>query len=136
MRTDFSAGGVVTDGAGRVALIRTTSLSGDAVWGLPKGHPKKGESPEVTAVRETEEETGLRVELEASAPTAAIDYSFEDKRGELVNKRVVFYRMTAVGGDTAHHDAEVHEAILLPPSEARQRLTYDNERAVLDELLA
>lgn len=135
MRTDFSAGGVVTDGAGHVALIRTTNLSGDSVWGLPKGHPKKGESPAAAAVRETQEETGLRVELDPTVPTATIDYSFEDTHGELVRKHVVFYRMRAVGGDTGDHDHEVHEATLLPPAEARRRLSYDNERYVLDELL-
>lgn len=135
MRTDFSAGGVVTDGAGRVALIRTTSLTGDPVWGLPKGHPKTGESPEATAVREAEEETGLRVEVDATGPTASIEYRFLDKRGQQVHKRVIFYRMVAVGGNTADHDAEVHDAVLLPRAEARRRLTYENERAVLDELL-
>ena len=135
MRNDFSAGGVVTDGAGRVALIRTTSLTGDRVWGLPKGHLRKGESPETAAVREAQEETGLRVEVDAARLTASIEYAFEDKQGERVHKQVVFYRMMAVGGDTADHDTEVHEAILLPLSEARRRLTYDNERAVLDMLL-
>jgi len=52
MPTDFSVGGVVTDPNGRVALIRTTSLKGDLVWGLPKGHPKVGEAALAAAVRE------------------------------------------------------------------------------------
>ncbi len=136
MRNDFSVGGVVTDSAGRVALIRTTSLKGTLVWGLPKGHCKAGETNLAAAIREVEEETGLRVDVPVPVPAASVDYWFMAKDGERVHKRVDFYRMEAVGGDPAGHDDEVEEVVLLPPDEARARLTYDNERTVLDEALA
>ena len=136
MRNDFSVGGVVTDQEGRVALIRATNLRGDPVWGLPKGHPKQRERPIDAAIREVEEETGLVVQLEGHVPAASIDYWFVARDGVRVHKRVDFYRMAAVGGDPTHHDDEVDEVALLPPAEARARLTYDNERAVLDTALA
>ena len=136
MRTDFSVGGVVTDPDGRVALIRTTSLKGALVWGLPKGHPKAGEAALAAAVREVQEETGLRVIVTIPEPAAGINYSFVGKDGERVHKRVDFYRMDAVGGDPSDHDNEVDQVALLDPIEARARLTYENERAALDSALA
>lgn len=136
MRNDFSVGGVVIDPQGRVALIRTVNLKGNHVWGLPKGHPKAGEPPVAAAVREVQEETGLEVHVPSDAPVASIDYWFVAPDGETVHKRVEFFRMDAVGGDPANHDDEVDEVALLPPSEARRRLSHDNERAVLDQALA
>jgi 8-oxo-dGTP pyrophosphatase MutT (NUDIX family) len=136
MRNDFSVGGVVTDPAGRVALIRTTSLSGAAVWGLPKGHPKAGETGLEAAKREVEEETGLTVEFHEPLVKAQIDYWFVATDGERVHKRVDFYRMEAVGGSPDDHDDEVEEVALLDPEAARATVTYENERAVLAEVLA
>ena len=136
MRNDFSVGGVVTDPAGRVALIRTTSLAGTVVWGLPKGHPKTGETDLEAAKREVEEETGLTVEFHAPLVMAPIDYWFVARNGERVHKRVDFYRMQAVGGNPNDHDDEVEEVVLLDPEAARAALTYENERAVLAEVFA
>ena len=135
MRSDFSAGGVVTDAAGRVAIIRTTSAIGDQVWGLPKGHLKKDEDALAAAVRETQEETGLMVRVMATEPAGSIEYSFVARDGQRVDKRVDFYRMEAVGGDPTRHDDEVEEVVLLPPATAREWLTFDNERRLLQEVL-
>jgi 8-oxo-dGTP pyrophosphatase MutT (NUDIX family) len=135
MRNDFSVGGVVTDPEGRVALIRTTNLAGAVVWGLPKGHPKKGESDLEAARREVEEETGLLVAFHEPLVMARIEYWFAARDGERVHKRVDFYRMQAVGGSPADHDDEVEEVALLDRSAARAALTYENEQTALDEVL-
>jgi 8-oxo-dGTP diphosphatase len=135
MRNDFSVGGVVTDQDGRVALIRTINLRGEPVWGLPKGHPKQSEAALAAAVREVQEETGLIVAAPDESPASSIDYWFVARDGVRVHKRVDFYRMHANGGDPALHDDEVEEVALLAPTEARARLTYENERAALDAAL-
>ena len=135
MRNDFSVGGVVTDPEGRVALIRTTSRAGTVVWGLPKGHLKRGERDLEAAQREVEEETGLAVVFHEPLVVAHIDYWFVAHDGERVHKRVDFYRMLAVGGSPDDHDEEVEEVALLEPPAARATLTYDNEKKVLDEVL-
>jgi 8-oxo-dGTP pyrophosphatase MutT (NUDIX family) len=135
MRNDFSVGGVVTDPEGRVALIRTTNLAGAVVWGLPKGHPKKGESDLEAAQREVEEETGLLVVFHEPPMMARIEYWFVARDGERVHKRVDFYRMEAIGGSPDDHDDEVEEVALLNQSAARAALTYKNEQTALDEVL-
>jgi len=49
------AGGVVLNAEGNVVVVKNR----DAFWSLPKGHIEDGESPEVAARREIQEETGL-----------------------------------------------------------------------------
>ena len=129
-------GGVVTDSAGRVALIRTTNSRGQSIWGLPKGHPKSGETPHQTAIRETEEETGLRVSIVGTDPAGSVEYLFHAADGAPVHKRVDFYRMRMTGGDISTHDDEVEEVALLEPAAALQRLTYENERRMLKLILS
>lgn len=136
MRNDYSVGGVVLDEHGRVAVIQTLSLLGETVWGLPKGHPKEREEPRETARREVREETGLRAEVLGRQPAGTVEYTFTAKDGERVTKRVDFYLMRATGGDPADHDGEVLEVALLPPADARARLSYENERNLLDAVLA
>ena len=41
-------------------LIGRLDRRGRLLWSLPKGHVEAGESPEQAAVREVEEETGIR----------------------------------------------------------------------------
>ena len=135
MRTDFSVGGIATDASGRVAIIQTVDGRGATRWGLPKGHPKQGEDFVTAAMRETQEETGLLVELLDAEPAGSIEYRFNRSDGEAVHKRVDFYRMEVVGGDISAHDDEVSEVALLPPSEASSRLSYANERSLLLDVL-
>ena len=50
-----AAGGLVTNAKGEFLLIRRSGL-----WDLPKGHQEPGEALEETALREVQEETGLK----------------------------------------------------------------------------
>ena len=47
--------------AGRVLLIRRQRSHGAGTWSTPGGHLDFGETPTECAIRETEEETGVRV---------------------------------------------------------------------------
>jgi 8-oxo-dGTP pyrophosphatase MutT (NUDIX family) len=55
-----SAGGVVVDRGGRIALVRERGKAG---WGLPKGRIEPRESLEEAALREVREETGIRARI-------------------------------------------------------------------------
>jgi len=131
---DFSAGGIVQDEQGRIAAIQTQNFAGDLVWGLPKGHPKKTETPLRAALRETAEETGLVVEAVPETEPGIIDYWFVNKSGDRVHKRVEFYLMTPRGGDITKHDNEVVQVKWLSLDKAADLLTYQNERDVLTKV--
>lgn len=94
------------------------------IWGLPKGTPNPGETLEVAAHREVQEETGLLVE--PGPKVASIRYWFA--QGEvLYHKTVHFFLMRPVGGSLDNHDVEFDVARWFPVEEALRTLTYQNE---------
>jgi 8-oxo-dGTP pyrophosphatase MutT (NUDIX family) len=95
---------------------------------LPKGTPDPGERIEETALREVEEETGLRVELGQSL--GSITYWFTSGRTRF-HKEVHHWLMEPVGGDLGDHDHEFDFVEWAPLEEALSRLTYENERRVV-----
>ena len=135
MRTvrDVSAGGVVvreTTGGCEVALVgRGKPLR----WGLPKGGLQTGETIDRAAVREAEEETGLRVRL--LAPVGDIQYWF-GTRGLRHHKTVHFFLMQAVGGDVSEHDWENDEAAWFAAEEVMQAMAFPNEIEMVRRALA
>ena len=59
-------------------------------WDFVKGKMEKGESTHQTAIRETEEETGITDITFLEDFEEWIEYNFQ-YQGELVNKKVVFF---------------------------------------------
>ena len=131
---ETSAGGLVVDRTGsqfRAALIARHDRRGRLVWSLPKGHLEEGETPEDAAIREVEEETGIRGRV--LAPLGVIDFWFiaENRR---IHKTVHHYLMEASGGELSDEDAEVVEVAWFPLTDVRDRLAYADERRLLDRL--
>lgn len=128
-----SAGGVVhrsSNGSIEVAIVHRRS---PVLWALPKGTPDSGETVEETALRETREETGIEVELEA--PISSIRYFFV--RGSTrFHKTVHFFLMRPVGGGVELHDHEFDEVRWVPVSEALALLTHATERSVVERAVA
>jgi len=131
---EVSAGGLVVDRSGTVAqaaLIARLDRRGRLLWSLPKGHLERGESAEDAAVREVEEETGIRGRL--LGPLGTIDFWFvaEDRR---VHKTVHHYLLEADGGELSDADIEVTEVAWVPLPEVRDRLAYADERRLLEKV--
>jgi 8-oxo-dGTP diphosphatase len=61
-------GGVVVNEEGKVLLFEPHDHFGGYVWTFPKGTQDEGESPEQTALREVEEETGVRARIVGEVP--------------------------------------------------------------------
>jgi 8-oxo-dGTP pyrophosphatase MutT (NUDIX family) len=114
-----------------VALVAHRSARGSLHWTLPKGAQEPGESVEQAALREVREETGL--EAEFLGPLDTIDYWFvwapEQTR---YHKFVHYFLMRAVGGDFADRDHEMEDADWFEPAQARRRMSFANERRLLD----
>jgi 8-oxo-dGTP pyrophosphatase MutT (NUDIX family) len=102
--------------------------SHSGIWALPKGTPQSGETLEQVAVREVQEETGLKVRL--IAYIGSISYSFIHDKVRY-QKQVRHFLFEAIGGDTALHDAEYDRAEWYSIPEALRRLTYQNEVDIL-----
>ncbi|HUE76089.1 MAG TPA: NUDIX hydrolase [Chloroflexota bacterium] len=122
--TATSAGGVVYRYVDQRPEFVLCGRRDTGAWGLPKGTPAAGETLEQTAVREAQEESGLRVRV--VCPLHSIDYWFV-VRGTRFHKTVHFYLMEAVGGDVSLHDHEYDDVQWFPAEEAPERLTYPNE---------
>ncbi|MDB5075706.1 MAG: hydrolase [Chloroflexi bacterium] len=124
----FSAGGIVLRGQDmqrEILLVgRDQQYRGSQLWALPKGTPIPGESAQQTALREVREETGIEVAITGFA--GVIAYSFLE-RGTRYRKRVAYYTMVAIGGDTSLHDHEYDFVAWFPLEEARHAMRYTNE---------
>ena len=106
---------------------------GNKVLALPKGHPDGNESAEQAAAREVAEETGVRAEL--IDKLGDVRYSYERNRRRIA-KRVAFFLFEYRSGDVADHDHEIEDARWMPLEEARDALTYDGEREMIERALS
>ncbi|MFZ1752869.1 MAG: NUDIX domain-containing protein, partial [Caldilineaceae bacterium] len=117
-----------------VALIAT---AGGNRWQLPKGRLEPGEGAVEAAIREVEEETGLRTVVEIFLRT--VEYSYTDtyrrEVPETVHKRVDFYLLRVVGGELSDLSFEVDGVIWTTPEDALNRLTFAGERACVRQAL-
>jgi 8-oxo-dGTP pyrophosphatase MutT (NUDIX family) len=123
-----AAGGVIvrqaTGGEAEVLLIHRPHRED---WTFPKGKVEPGETDEACALREVEEETGLRCELGDELPTIA----HVDHKGR--RKVVRYWVMRAIGGEAAPHN-EVDAVRWLTVAEAARTLTYPRDRQLLEAL--
>jgi 8-oxo-dGTP pyrophosphatase MutT (NUDIX family) len=137
VKEQVSAGGVVYRGdEGNVEVV-TVSVGGQNRWQLPKGLVEKGENPEVTAVREAREEAGVSSEVVQLIETIEYWYVGLDNGLKVrFHKRVHFYLLRYLSGDTKDHDGEVNEARWVPIEDATNQLAFDNERRVMERARA
>lgn len=95
-----AAGGLVIKPNGEMLFIKRLGK-----WDLPKGKMEKGESREESAVREIEEETGLRdVELVQFINTTY--HIYIERNGEKILKCTHWFEMNFNGEDTSKPQIE------------------------------
>src|SRR4051794_25019294 len=112
-----SAGAVVLGSGGTVLLVHRPKYDD---WSFPKGKLDRGEHATAAAVREVEEETGVRVRL--GLPLG--DQRYPVKAG---TKLVHYWIGRPAGGrDVSDYQphAEIDEAAWFPVDKARRRLSY------------
>jgi 8-oxo-dGTP pyrophosphatase MutT (NUDIX family) len=129
--TATSAGGIVVrlegDAAQHVVGSRRRERDG-RTWTLPKGTPVVVVSREQTALREVEEETGLKVRI--NEPFDSIEYTFVQS-GTRIHKTVHYFLMDPIGGDLARHDHEFDEVRWIAFDAAASMLTFETERELV-----
>jgi 8-oxo-dGTP pyrophosphatase MutT (NUDIX family) len=126
-----AAGGVVwrrsPEGGGLEVLAVHRPRYDD--WSLPKGKLTDGETHAAAALREVEEETGLRCVLGPELPSISYRDRFDRP------KTVRYWAMTPVEGEFSPGD-EVDEVRWLGVDQAVDLLSYDRDRPVLRALAA
>jgi 8-oxo-dGTP pyrophosphatase MutT (NUDIX family) len=134
VREQVSAGGVVFRRDNERVDVVIVAVGGNNRWQLPKGLVENDEDPKLAAVREAREEGGIDSEVVEHIETVEYWYAGLDK-GERVrfHKRVYFYLLRYLSGDTSNHDWEVNEARWVPIDDAASQLAFDNERRVVEQ---
>jgi 8-oxo-dGTP diphosphatase len=125
-----AAGGVVwrRGGDGRVEIAVVHRPRYDD-WSLPKGKLDEGEGFEEAALREVEEETGMRCTLGRELG----ETHYEDRKGR--PKIVRYWAMNDGRGEFEPND-EVDDLRWVPIDEARDMLSYDFDRELVDRVAA
>ena len=85
-----AAGGLVSNAKGEFLFIFRNKK-----WDLPKGKVEKGERVKVTAVREVEEECGVKIEKREERLCKT--YHIYELGNKIILKRTSWYRMTVKG---------------------------------------
>ena len=121
-----AAGGVILrqrgDGETQVLLVYRGKRRD---WTFPKGKVEAGETDEACAVREVEEETGLRCALDDELPSVA----YIDRKGR--DKRVRYWAMHVLSGEAEPRN-EVDAVRWVAVSRAARLLTHARDRVLVD----
>ena len=128
--TETAAGGVVFR-KGQILLIE--DAYGRVTF--PKGIVEEGESPREAALREIEEETGIRGRIVDDLGSTF--YTYEDDRGQ-VSKEARFFLVEAMSGSLAPQLEEIEGAWWESAGRVRETLAdrgYEANLAVLDRAL-
>jgi ADP-ribose pyrophosphatase YjhB (NUDIX family) len=130
---EVSAGGLVIDETGTKGLLIGRRDLKDAtrerlLWSLPKGHIEAGETPEMAAIREVHEETGI--ESEIARELGVIDFWFMAS-GKRIHKTVHHYLFRKVGGTLAPQITEVDDVGWFPLEEIVNLLAYPDEKKLI-----
>ncbi len=133
MKLEFSAGGIVYKKENGKVLILVAQHSGHHGWVFPKGRIGdyiKNESKEETAIREVEEETGVKGKIIKTLSPSNFIYEWE---GEKIKKTVYYFIMAYLDGDITRHDWEMENVEWLKIEDVGTRLTYLSEKKVWEE---
>ncbi len=120
-----AAGGIVRR-SGRAGQLEVAVVHRPkrADWSLPKGKAEQGERAEETALREVQEEIGLRCRLEQELGSVR----YRDRRGR--PKVVRYWAMTPLSGEFAVNE-EVDELRWLTVADAVALLTHKRDRRLV-----
>jgi len=141
-----SAGGIVYKKDGKKILWLITQHSQHKGWVFPKGlvgdHEKK-EPMEQAALREVEEEGGVKAKIVTDKPIRT-NYQYmwpsfvktsAGKRETLIKKTVYYFLMEYVSGDPKNHDWEMIDAKFVTEDVVKKTLTYSSDKEAFEKIL-
>jgi 8-oxo-dGTP pyrophosphatase MutT (NUDIX family) len=130
LKIETSAGGIVfrkIDNKTHWLIVKHSQYK---KWTFPKGligDKTENEDAKVAALREVEEEGGIKAKIINDKPVIVqYNYRFKDF---FIKKTVYYYLMEYVSGDVKEHDFEVSDATFVSEDEVEKMLGFrsDNE---------
>ncbi|NDI33740.1 NUDIX domain-containing protein [Chengkuizengella sediminis] len=135
MKTEVSAGGVVYKYDNGKLLIQMIQ-DRFGITTLAKGKMEQGETIEQTALREIEEETGMKGTIKESVPLKIVNYQYDSPQLGIVDKEVHYFLIEAKEGILQAQVEEISDVEWLTPEEAWHKQLhngYDNNNDVLQK---
>lgn len=127
---------VINDGSTwKVFILYQISRRGDRFWTFPKGHPERGETPELAARRELAEEAAITLKHLDTSRTFDQQYTFVQE-GVRVIKRVSYFLGYAAHESYRLQPEEVADAKWCSFTDAHEFLSFAENKATLDAVVA
>ena len=129
-----SAGGIVYRKDADSIFVVVCGRSCPISFNLPKGTPEPHETRGQTALREVEEETGLRVQL--GKYIDSVNYwvtNHPDYPGQQLRKTVYYYLMEPIGGDFSRHDGEFDTVDWVDSRDISNTLSFENDVKIVQK---
>lgn len=133
MAIEITSGAVVyRKNNGKIEYLLLESQNKGHFWGFPKGHVEGDETLEETAKREIKEETQLVLPIDTSFHVYT-EYDLPNGN----RKQMTLYTADLTQGEDIHLQAEeIKNCGWFDYAAARERLTYDNLKQLLDQVNA
>ena len=127
----MAAGGVVESENDELLMIELRNR-----WDLPKGHIEVGESEHMAALREVEEETGVKADIIGNEPVAVTWHAY-DTYGCWELKRTSWWRMRApLGAVKPQREEGIANVVWCAKEDVQERLkkSYPTIKYVVEAL--
>lgn len=131
MAIEITSGAVVyRKNNGEIEYLLLESQNKGHFWGFPKGHVEGNETLEETAKREINEETQLVLPIDTSFHVYT-EYDLPNGN----RKQMTLYTADLTQSEDIHLQAEeIKNCGWFNYADARERLTYDNLKQLLDQV--
>lgn len=112
-------------------------------WVFPKGLIEANEPTDKAALREVEEEGGVKAKIIHPNPVD-ISYAYkwrdsshgkQDTQEYFVNKKVYYYLMEYISGDPKNHDWEMDDVKFVSEKEVLSYLTFPADKEAFQKIL-
>jgi len=97
------------------------------------GDKDTNESMETAALREVEEEGGIKTKIINDQPVK-VQYSYR-WQGTLIKKTVYYFLMEYISGDPKNHDWEMNEVKFVDADVVKKTLTYPSDKEAFVKIL-
>ncbi|MDX9713910.1 MAG: NUDIX hydrolase [Dissulfurispiraceae bacterium] len=130
IRQLYSAGGIVFRKLADSTEFALISIKNNSIWTIPKGIIDRDETTEQAAMREIEEETGLRSRIIEKLGQKSYWFFLKDENVKC-RKTVTYYLLEYIDGSINSHCCEVDDARWFGTDEALDAVSYKSDRDII-----